>query len=207
MGGTTVAQEQVEFYVTPWSTEDMSRKQAVLETDLDTIIIDFLPEIAPNHVGLFIRLAEDGEYDGTTFHRMVKHGIIQGGDPITKNPEESLRYGQGGLGLVADELSDATHVRGTVSAIVIPGTLDSSGAQFFICVVAQPGLDGPHTIWGQVVEGMEVVTKISEAPVDADGRAAQRVTLRSVKIRDRPPQEPLPFSTEIDQVLPRAFTV
>ena len=178
-----------EPYVTPLSVEEMSGRQGVLETDLGTIIVDLLPEHAPNHVGLFIALAEAGEYDGTIFHRMVRHGIVQGGDPLTKDPSRADVYGRGGLGLVASEVSEQRHTRGAVSAVVVPGQPDSGGAQFFICVVDQPGLDGPHTVWARVAEGMDVVTRISETPVDAEGRAVERVVLRSVTLRDRPPPE------------------
>ena len=186
-----------ESYVTPLSLDAMRGKQGVLETDLGTIVIDLLPELAPNHVGLFIELVGEGEYDGTTFHRMVKHGIVQGGDPLTKDPARVDVYGRGGLGLVGAETGDARHTRGAVSAVLIPGQPDSGGMQFFVCVVEQPTLDGQHTIWARVSEGMDVVVKISETPVDADGKALDRVTLRSVVVRDRPPPEPIPFSVEV----------
>ena len=183
-------------YVTSFSIEEMSGKQGVLETDLGTIVIDLLPEHAPNHVGLFITLASDGEYDGTVFHRMVRHRIVQGGDPFTKPPPRADVFGRGGLGLIEAEFSDEQHTRGTVSAVLVPGEPGSGGTQFFICVVDQPSLDGHHTIWARVSEGMDVVTKISEAPVDPDGRALERVT-----VRDTPPPEPIPFSTETDAEL------
>ena len=194
-------QDLPQPYVTPLSLEEMTGKQGVLDTDQGTIIIDLLPEHAPNHVGLFIKLAEDGAYNGTIFHRVVRHGIIQGGDPLTKDPARADVYGRGGLGLIAAEPSDERHTRGAVSAVVAPGQPDSGGAQFLICVVDQPGLDGHHTVWASVSEGMDVVTSISEVAVDTDGRALERVTVRSVTIRDRPPPEPLPFSTETDAAL------
>lgn len=193
--------ESSALFVTPLSLEEMTGKQAVLETDLGTIIIDLLPSLAPHHVGLLMELAETGEYDGTTFHRMVRHGIIQGGDPLTKDPDQVARYGQGGLERVGDELSDEPHTRGAVAAIVVPGRPDSGGSQFFISVVDQLALNGQYTIWGRVAEGMDVVTAISETPVDPDGRATERVTLHSVAIRDIPPPEPLPFSTETAEAL------
>ena len=190
-----------EPFVTPLTLEEMRGKQALIETDLGTIAIDLRPELAPNHVGLVMRLAADGAFDGTTFHSMVLHGIVQGGDPLTRDPGRNAEYGRGGLGLVDAELSDARHLRGAVSAVVAPGRPDSGGSQFFICVVNQPGLDGQHSIWGQVAEGMDVVTKISETPVNADGGAVERVVFRSVRIRDKPPLEAPPFSTETDAEL------
>ena len=190
-----------EPFVTPFTLAEMTGKQAVIETDLGAVAIDLRPELAPNHVGLVMRLAADGAFDGTTFHSMVRHGIVQGGDPLTRDPGRTAEYGRGGLGLIDAELSDARHVRGAVSAVVAPGRPDSGGSQFFICVVDQPGLDGRHSIWGQVAEGMDVVAKISETPVDAEGRAAERVVVRSLRIRDKPPPEVPPFTTQTDAEL------
>ena len=202
--GAVGAQEPPhEPYVTPLTFEEMSGRQAVVETDRGTIYIDLRPDLAPNHVGLVMKLVEDGEYDGTIFHRMVAHGIIQGGDPLTKDLERADVYGRGGLGLVAAELSDAEHLAGTVSAVLVPGQPDSGGAQFLICVVPQPSLDGRHTIWGQVAEGMDVVTAISETPIDAEGRATERVVVTRVIVRDKPPPEVVPFTTETDADLGR----
>ena len=196
-----LAAQAGEPFVTPLTLEEMSGKQAVFETDLGSIAIDLRPDLAPNHVGLVMQLAGEGHFDGTTFHRMVRHGIVQGGDPFTADPERAAEYGRGGLGLVNAEFSDARHVGGTVSAVLAPGQPGSGGTQFFICVVDQPGLDGQHSIWGQVADGMDVVTRISETPVDAEGRAAERVVVHRVTIRDKPPPEIPPFTTETDAEL------
>ncbi len=196
-----LAAQAGEPFVTPLTLDEMSGKQAVLETDLGTVAIDLRPDLAPNHVGLIMQLAGEGHFDGTTFHRMVAHGIVQGGDPFTADPERAAEHGQGGLGLVDAEFSDARHVRGTVSAVLVPGQPGSGGSQFFICVVDQPGLDGQHTIWGQVADGMDVVTRISQTPVDGEGRAAERVAVHRVTIRDKPPPEIPPFTTETDAEL------
>ena len=195
------AAQSGEPFVTPLTLEEMSGKQAVFETDLGAIAVDLRPDLAPNHVGLIMRLAGEGRFDGTTFHRMVADGIVQGGDPLTADPARAAEYGQGGLGLVDAEFSAARHVRGAVSAVLAPGRPDSGGSQFLICVVDQPGLDGRHTVWGQVADGMDVVTRISRTPVDAEGRAAERVAVRRVTIRDRPPPETPPFTTETDAEL------
>ena len=151
-------------FVTPLTVEEMTGKQFVLETEYGLIVIDLRPELAPNHVGLIVQFANDGIFNGTTFHRMVANGIVQGGDPFTADENRVIDYGRGGLGLVTAEISDAMHYRGAVSAVMVRGEPSSSGAQFFICVVPQPALDGLHTIWGQVVDGMDVVTKISQMP-------------------------------------------
>ena len=187
-----------DLFMTPWSLQEMTGKQVVFETDHGTITIDLLPELAPNHVGLVMQLAEEGQFNGTTFHRVVRHGIVQGGDPLTKDPEAVARYGQGGLERVGDEQSGEPHTRGAVAASVVPGRPNSGGSQFFISVVDQPALDGQYTIWGRVAEGMDVVTAISEIPVDPDGGATERVTLHTATIRDAPPPELVPFTTESD---------
>ena len=132
-----------EPFVASLTVAEMTGKQAVLATDLGEIAIDLRPDLAPNHVGLVMQLAADGALDGTTFHRMVRHGIVQGGDPLTADPGRAAEYGRGGLGLVADEIGDARHVRGAVSAVTVPGQPDSGGSQFFICVV-DPGLPRPR---------------------------------------------------------------
>ena len=177
------------------------RQQAVLETSAGTIVMDLLADKAPNHVALFVKTAQAGGYDGTTFFRMIKHGIIQGGDPVTKDPAARARYGTGGLNLLAPEITDEKHTRGAVSATQIPGKPESAGAQFFISVTDQPGLDGKYTVFARVVEGILVAQNISESPVDDRGLAVDRVMVNRVTIRDKPADVPEPFSTEsIDEL-------
>ncbi|MFO7693358.1 MAG: peptidylprolyl isomerase [Vicinamibacterales bacterium] len=185
-----------KLFTTPLTLEQMSGKQAVIETTAGRIVIDLLPEQAPNHVGYVIKLAGEGAYDGTTFHRLIKHGIIQGGDPLSKDPAGSAQYGTGGLKVLAFEPGAGRHVRGAVASVLVPGNRDSAGSQFFICVTPQPALDGQFTVFGRVVEGIGVVTKISEAPIDEAGKAAERIEMTSVTIRDAPPAGVVPFSAE-----------
>ncbi|RPJ85219.1 MAG: peptidylprolyl isomerase [Acidobacteria bacterium] len=181
-------------YLTSLSLDEMKGKQAVVETSAGTIVLDLLPEAAPNHVGYFIELARKGDFDGTAFHAAVRHGIVQGGDPLTKDPEKRSLYGTGGLGVLRAETSSEKHTRGAVSAVIVPGKPDSAGSQFFICVADQPGLDGKHTVFARVALGIRVAEKISEVPVDEKNRTTERVELRSVTIRDRPAPAPEPFS-------------
>lgn len=181
---------------TPLSVTEMTNKQAVLETSAGTIVIDLRPDLAPNHVGYFIKLAREGAYDGTIFHRLVRHGIIQGGDPLSKDPAKAAQYGTGGLGVLEAEISDEKHTRGAVSAVLQPNRPDSAGAQFFICVSDQAALDGKYTIFGRVAAGLDVATSISEVPASAEGIPDERVVITSVTIRDTPPPEPLPYADE-----------
>ncbi|HYE88597.1 MAG TPA: peptidylprolyl isomerase, partial [Vicinamibacterales bacterium] len=178
-------------------------KQAVFDTTAGTFVMDLLSDKAPNHVALFIKTAQSGQYDGTTFFRMIKYGIIQAGDPVTKDADARARYGSGGLNLLKPEINDEKQTRGAVSATLIPGRPDSGGTQFFIAVTDQPGIDGRYTVFARVVEGMRVVEKISETAVDAAGLAVDRVVINKVLIRDKPAEVPEPFSTEPVEELAR----
>ena len=142
---------------------------AVLETNYGRIVIEFLPDVAPKHVRNFKELASTSFYDGTRFHRIVKDKssptAVQGGDPNTINGDPSI-WGQGQRGqrLVPGEISTLTHQRGVVSAARRPDNIDSATSQFFICVESQPGFDGQYSIFGRVLEGMNVVDSIARAP-------------------------------------------
>jgi peptidyl-prolyl cis-trans isomerase B (cyclophilin B) len=136
-------------------------------------------------VELFVKTAKARGYDGTTFHRVIMGGIIQGGDPLTKDPAKVSQYGTGGLGLLAAEFSERPFVRGTVAAARKPSSPDSGGRQFFICLREQPSLKGQYTIFGEVVSGMEIVDQISLTPADGD-KAKERVEMK-VRIQESPP--------------------
>lgn len=185
-------------FTTDLPVEAMRGKQAVVETSLGRFVIELLPDAAPNHVGYFMKLARDGAYANTTFHRAIKYGIVQGGDPLSADPARRAQYGTGGLGVLRREPNDEPTTRGAVAAVLQPGKPDSAGAQFFICVTDQPAIAGQYTVFGRVVEGIEVVERISEAETDAEGRVVDRVEIRAVTIRDTPPD---PFSTETDEEL------
>ena len=189
----TAAQEP---FIATLPIEEMREKQLVVETTEGTVVLDLLADAAPNHVGLIMQRATEGVFDGTSFHRMVLRGIVQGGDPNTKDASAPDQYGRGGLGLVAAEPNGETHSAGTVSAITVAGDPDSGGTQFLICVVDQPGLDGQYTIWGRVAAGLPVIARISETPVDANGNATERVESLSATVRDWVPPPPPPFTTD-----------
>ena len=189
------------FYTTATKPADMMNKQAVVTTSAGEFVIDLRPDLAPNHVGYFMKLAAEGVYNGTIFHRIVKHGIIQGGDPLSKDRAKPKAYGTGGLGKLEAEFSSEPATRGAVAAVLQPGKPDSAGSQFFVCVTDQVALTGKYTVFGRVSEGLDVVTKISEVPTSADGRPLERIEITSIAIRDTPPPAPEPFSTEnVDQL-------
>ena len=177
--------------------EDPKQLEAVFDTSAGRFIIEFYPDQSPNHVRKFIELARQGFYDGTTFHSMVAHGIVQGGDPESKNPQARARYGTGGFNLgLKPEISDLPFKQGTVVATVLPGEPNSAGSQFFICVTDQPQFTGQFTAFAHVVEGLEVVDKISTMPVDDKQIARDRIEIKTVTVRRIPPPTPPPFTEE-----------
>lgn len=148
---------------------------AVLETSYGRIVIEFLPKVAPKHVDNFKDLTREGFYDGTRFHRIVKDKTnrvfaIQGGDPNTINGNPATwGLGQQGQKTVPAEFSTLKHERGVVSAARKPNDVNSASSQFFICTSAQPGFDGQYSIFGRVIEGMNVVDSIVRAPTVPKG--------------------------------------
>ncbi len=175
------------------SAQTSPPKQAVVETTAGTFIIDLTPESAPNQAAYFMKVAAEGGYDGTIFHRMIPRGMVQGGDPLSKDPEKRATYGTGGLNVVKDDAPAPKMTRGSVAAVTVPGKPNSAGAQFFIVLVDQPTLDGKYSVFGRVSDGMEALFKISATPVDAAGLATERAEIHRVTIRDTPPE---PFVTE-----------
>ena len=172
------------FFTSTLPEAELRNKQAVLDTTLGTIVIDLLPDAAPNHVAHFITRAREGAYDGTTFHRVVTNGIIQGGDPLSKDPGQAAKYGTGGLNELRFEANREKHTRGAVSAVLVPGNRDSAGSQFFISVTDQPALDGQYSVFGQVTKGMDVADKIVSAKTGGQDRPLQPTSIEKIVIRE-----------------------
>jgi cyclophilin family peptidyl-prolyl cis-trans isomerase len=160
-------------------------QEAAVVTQEGTFVIRLLADIAPLHVKHFEETARSGGYNGTTFHRIIPGGIVQGGDPLSKDPSKVALYGRGGLGLLKAELSEHPFTRGTVAAARRPSSIDSGGTQFFVCLSDQPALKGQYTIFGEVTEGMDVLDRISALPVDGD-KPLKRIEMKSVTIRPVP---------------------
>jgi cyclophilin family peptidyl-prolyl cis-trans isomerase len=169
--------------------------EALVETSRGQIVIEFFPKEAPKHVEYFVKQARDGAYDGTAFHRAIKYGIIQGGDPLTKNPRQRAQYGTGGLNAgIPDEINSHKHITSVVSAALQldpahPGKVKagSSGMQFFIVIAPQPSLDSGFSVFGRVVEGMDVASGISAEPTGASDLLSQRIEIKKVTIREKSP--------------------
>ncbi len=183
------------FFTSTLSPADLQNKQAVLDTTFGTIVLDLLADAAPQHVAHFITRAREGAYDGTVFHRVIAMGIIQGGDPLSKDPAQAAKYGTGGLGVLRFEPNAEKHTRGSVSAVLVPGNRDSAGSQFFIAVTDQPALDGQYTVFARVAEGITVAQKISTVAATATV-PAERIEIRKVTLRDRPAPVAEPFVAE-----------
>jgi len=160
--------------------------EAVVSTELGSFRFEFATDKAPKHVEQFLKLARQGYYDGSAFHFAVLNGIIQGGDPVLKDPKAAKTlWGTGGLNVLPTELSDLKHERGTISGVRIPGKLNSDGNQFFVCVGPQPALDGQYSVFGKVTEGMDIVQKISQSTLDATGMLDKPVRILKITIEKR----------------------
>jgi peptidyl-prolyl cis-trans isomerase B (cyclophilin B) len=190
------------FFTSPLPAEELRDKQAVLDTSFGEIVLDLLPDAAPNHVAHFITKARAGEYDGTAFHRVIAMGIVQGGDPLSKDPAQREKYGTGGLGVLRFEPNGEKMTRGAVAAVLVPGRQDSAGSQFFIVITDQPQLDGQYTVFARVAEGITVAQKISTVAAE-NMVPAERIEVRRVTIRDKPAPPPEPFVTESVEDLAR----
>ncbi len=131
----------------------------IINTKFGKIVFKLLPDDAPETVRSFVKLAESGFYDNTLFHRVIPGFMIQGGDPNTKQTDKS-NWGMGGPGYsINAEFSSRSHLRGIVS--MARGTdVNSAGSQFFIVTSDSTFLDRQYTVFGEVIEGMDVADKI-----------------------------------------------
>lgn len=167
--GVPFEEEGTEMHVSP--VQVTGTETAVMKTSKGTIVLEFYPQDAPNHVASFIELAEAGFYDGIKFHRVIPGFVAQGGDPITRDlTPEQVRAGAPGVGTGGPgwnhkaEFNARKHETGTL-AMARSQSPDSAGSQFYICLAPQPSLDGQYTVFGQVVEGMDVVMSIGVGDV------------------------------------------
>ena len=164
-----------------------TKEVALITTSHGEITIEFWPEVAPKTVENFKTLARKGFYDGTCFHRIVKGFMVQGGDPLTKNPAAEGRWGTGDPGYkIKAEFNDRPHVRGVIS-MARSQDPDSAGSQFFICLADARFLDKQYTAFGQLTKGDDVLGKLGDTPTTRgsggeNSRPATRVGVESIKI-------------------------
>ena len=164
---------------------------AVIETSKGRMVVEFWEKDAPQTVANFKKLARQGYYDGTGFHRIIKNFMIQGGDPKSKNAN-APDLGTGGPGYtIKDEFNTHPHVKGVLS-MANTGTPNSAGSQFFIMHGTAPTLDGHYTAFGHVTVGMDVVDKIANSPTGPNpsmpgenSKPMEWTTLKSMKIMSK----------------------
>ncbi len=162
----------------------MSKEIALIQTVHGNIELEFFVDKAPRHVENFKKLANEGFYNGTAFHRIIPGFMIQGGDPNSKSEDRS-QHGSGGPGHSVDaEFTDTRHVRGTLS-MARSTEPNSAGSQFFICVQDSFFLDGQYTAFGKVIQGMDVADKIVSEDRDSNDNPLARMEMTSVTIETR----------------------
>ncbi|MBI3253898.1 MAG: peptidylprolyl isomerase [Nitrosopumilales archaeon] len=157
--------------------------KATIETSFGNIMFKLLPDIAPETVRNFAKLAQSGFYDGTLFHRVIPGFMIQGGDPNTKNSDKS-RWGMGGPGYtIKAEFNSRSHLRGIVSMARATDP-DSAGSQFFIVTADSAFLDRQYTVFGEVIEGMSITDKIVSLPRDRNDCPLEEAKMHKVTISE-----------------------
>jgi peptidyl-prolyl cis-trans isomerase B (cyclophilin B) len=171
---------------TPHTNDDV----AILETSQGRMVLEFWPDVAPKTVENFKKLATQGFYDGTAFHRIVRGFMVQGGDPLTKDAAMEARWGTGDPGYkIKAEFNAKSHQRGVIS-MARAANPDSAGCQFFICLGDASFLDRQYTAFGKLVQGDDVLGKLGEVPTRVAGggersRPVERQGVTSIKIVSR----------------------
>jgi peptidyl-prolyl cis-trans isomerase B (cyclophilin B) len=159
-----------------------SPEVAIINTTEGTMVVEFWTDAAPNTIANFKKLANSGFYDGTAFHRVIKGFMIQGGDPLTKDPSKEDMWGTGGPGYqIKAEFNDHPHVRGVIS-MARSNDPDSAGSQFFICHGDPSFLDHQYTTFGKLIKGDDVLEKIGTTPTHPQDRPDKRIGIISIKI-------------------------
>jgi peptidyl-prolyl cis-trans isomerase B (cyclophilin B) len=160
---------------------------AVIKTSEGDMVVQFWTDAAPNTIENFKKLAKQGFYNGTIFHRIVKGFMIQGGDPNSKDPAKEESYGAGGPGYkIKAEFNDHSHERGVISMAREPDP-DSAGSQFFICLGPVTRLDHQYTTFGKLIKGDDVLDKIGDMPVTRNSmgemsKPTKRITIEKIDI-------------------------
>jgi peptidylprolyl isomerase len=170
--------------------EPVTATRARFQTSAGDFVLELYADQMPITVGNFTKLAKEGYYDGTKFHRVIENFMVQGGDPQTKDDALADRWGSGGPGYsIQDEfVAGLSNTRGTI-AMANTGRPNSGGSQFFINLVDNTGLDfdkppmtSSHPVFGKVVEGMDVVDEIAVVATDERDRPIEAVVIVKVTI-------------------------
>ena len=176
---------------------DKESEVAVISTNFGDMVVEFYPDIAPMHVESFIALANEEYFNGTTFHRVIPGFMIQGGDPNSRN-ENRATHGTGGragkffgLGneedpstwLIPQEFSDTPHVKGILS-MARTNDPNSASSQFFVCHDNANFLDNNYTVFGKVIDGLDIIDEIANVAKDQNDNPLERVEM-SIRIAKR----------------------
>ena len=159
----------------------------MIKTTMGEMVLEFWTDAAPKTVENFKALAKKGFYDGSAFHRVIDGFMIQGGDPLTKDPVKAAMWGTGDPGYkIKGEFNDHLHVRGVIS-MARGGDPDSAGCQFFICLGEASSLDHKYTTFGKLIKGDDVLGKLGSTPVGPGNRGEisrpiTRAGIESIKI-------------------------
>lgn len=155
---------------------------AVIKTSAGDLTLEFWDDVAPGHVENFKKLAQQGFYDGTCFHRVIEGFMIQGGDPLTREEDKRAMWGTGGPGYkIRAEFSDRAHVRGVLS-MARSNDPHSAGSQFFVCHAEAKFLDRQYTAFGRLIAGEDVLDKIAAADTDRNDAPIARVNIDTIAI-------------------------
>ncbi|MBU1164213.1 peptidylprolyl isomerase [Patescibacteria group bacterium] len=189
-----VTTQQVQEPITPKPNKNINQAQtmptipttsvtkATIKTNLGDITVEFYGEDSPKTVGNFVKLAQEGFYNGTKFHRVINGFMIQGGDPLSKENNLKNMWGTGDPGYkFEDEINSHKLVKGSI-AMANSGP-NTNGSQFFIVTAeSTPWLDGKHTNFGKVIDGIEIVEKIENVVTEGPDRPVENVTIESIEL-------------------------
>ena len=177
-----IKDNKTNFKEMPKETQAIQGNQAILHTNQGDITIEFFASETPNTVANFKKLAGEGFYDGTKFHRVIRGFMIQGGDPLSKDDSKMNDWGTGGPGYkFSDEIGPKnSNDIGTIS--MANSGPNTNGSQFFINTTQNNFLDGKHTVFGKVTSGMEVVKIIENVETNEADRPVQAVVIESVTL-------------------------
>jgi cyclophilin family peptidyl-prolyl cis-trans isomerase len=177
---------QQEFRQAPGGDPSVGDSLVVIETTMGTITVELFVDQAPKHSENFKKLAREGFFNGTTFHRVIPGFVVQGGDPNSRSEDRSM-HGRGGPGYTIPAEIGIDHQRGYLAAARLGDQVnperESSGSQFYICLDDLPNLDGAYTVFGRVLEGMDVVDAIAQVQTDSNDNPVERVVMNNVTVR------------------------
>lgn len=152
------------------------------------VVIEFYENEAPATVESFKHLARKKFYDGIAFHRVFAHLLVQAGDPFSRKRDRS-KVGTGGPGFTLPPEHRRKHITGAVAMSRLPDKVNparrSSGSQFYICLKPMPNLDGQYTVFGRVIDGLDVLDQISTKPADSNDNPIDRIRIKSLRIQPR----------------------